>query len=550
MKHSTCIVAVLILLLSAGSLAAQQPKTSSGTYVTYLDNQVVGIDTYTLTTNADGSAQVLSEMTFGATKFKTTTRALRNKPVSFTKESAGAPPIVVEVSEGTVRIKSQGQPITELKGQPTVLLENGAWHQFLFLFSQYDRTHTGEQSFNALVPSQGVLFTLNLERIDSPGFEVGAQHMVTEHFRAGTSLGLGFEMWTDAAHVPQLILIPAQRVRVVLKGSEALAEAISPSSPKVVTAVNDPFTSEEVSFQNGAQKLVGTLTVPKKGAAPFPGVVIISGSGSQGRDGSEVANLYRLVAEHLSANGVAVLRADDRGVGKSVPVKPGTSYRDLINDSKAAFEFLFNRPQIDRKKIGLAGHSEGALTALVIGAEDPRVAAVMVLAGGSRPLDRILIEQTLHLLALDSPVNPGDKTRYPVLVTQLDKIFSEVRANPKPADPANDKPAYFRQHLEIDPLAIARRVRVPTLILNGERDDNVLPYHAVELAQAMADSGNKQVLLRIFPNLTHVFTPSTRDKAVTNAQAGEVSLEFLDLLQSWAANVLVRGKDGGAVPQK
>jgi fermentation-respiration switch protein FrsA (DUF1100 family) len=88
------------------------------------------------------------------------------------------------------------------------------------------------------------------------------------------------------------------------------------------------------------------------------------------------------------------------------------------------------------------------------------------------------------------------------------------------------------------------------LILNGERDENVLPYHALELAQALADSGNKQVLVRILVNLTHVFTPSTRDKSVTSAQAREVSSEFLDLLQSWAANVLVLGKDGGSVPGK
>ena len=86
------------------------------------------------------------------------------------------------------------------------------------------------------------------------------------------------------------------------------------------------------------------------------------------------------------------------------------------------------------------------------------------------------------------------------------------------------------------------------MILNGERDDNVLPYHALDLAQAMADSGNQQVLLRIFPNLNHLFTPSKRDPTVTDAQAGQVSPEFLELLQTWAANVLVRGKDGGAVP--
>lgn len=178
------------------------------------------------------------------------------------------------------------------------------------------------------------------------------------------------------------------------------------------------------------------------------------------------------------------------------------------------------------------------------------MAAIILLAGGSRSLDRIVSEQTLNLLALGSPINPSDKTRNPPIVAQLEKVFTEVKSNPKPADPANDPLAYFRQHLEMDPLAIARRVKAPVLILNGERDDNVLPYHALELAQAMADSGNKQVLLRIFPNLTHVFTPSTRDKAVTGAQAGEVSPEVLDLIQRWAASVLARGKDGGAVPEK
>jgi len=549
-KRSAYVIVILILWLCAASIQGQQAKTSSGTYTSYVGDQPFGIENYTLTTNADGSSQTQSDGVFGTSKFKTTTSSAHNRPVRFTFTIEGRGTLQADFAGDAAKITVPDQPAREVKAQPAMLLENGMWHHFIFLLAEYNPARTGPQIVNGLIPSQAAPFTVNLERLDSPAFKVNGQPMATEHFRAETSIGLTFEIWTDLAHIPLLIQLQSQHLKVVRKGAEALAEVIAPPPPTPVTLASDPYTTEEVSFQNGEQKLVGTLTIPKKGSAPFPAVVIISGSGSQDRDGSTLANLYRLVAEHLSANGLAVLRVDDRGAGKSIPVKPGTSYRDLINDSKAAFEFLFNRPQIDRKKIGLAGHSEGALTALVIAAEDPRVAAIMVLAGGSRPLDRILIEQTLHLLALDSPVNPADKTRYPALVTQLDKVFSEVRSNPKPADPANDKLAYFRQHLEIDPLAIARRVRVPTLILNGERDDNVLSYHALELAQAMADSGNKQVLVRIFPNLTHIFTPSTRDKAVTNAQAGEVSLEFLELLQSWAANVLVRGKDGGAVPQK
>jgi pimeloyl-ACP methyl ester carboxylesterase len=541
-------IVVIISFLSVSAIHAQQASTSSGTYTTYIGDQLFGTDNYTLTVNADGSAQAQADVTWGPTKFRAVTKAMRNKPVSFAEDTDGAPQLVIEFDAGVVKIKLQGQPDKEVKAQPSLLLENGAWHQFLFLFPQYDAARGGQQSFDAFVPSQAVPFTLNLERIDTPSFKVGSQQVATEHFRAGTSLGLGFEIWTDPAHVPLFIRVPAQRLKIVRKGSEGLADLISP--PPAKPSANDPYTTEEVSFQNGEQKLVGTLTVPKSGAKPCPGVVIITGSGSQDRDGSEVANIYRLIAERLSAGGVAVLRVDDRGVGKSVPLKPGSTYRDLINDSKAAFEFLFKRPEIDRKKIALAGHSEGAETALTIAVEDPRVAAIILLAGVSRSLDRGLIEQTLYALALDSPANPSDKTRYPKIVTQIDNAFSAARSTPKPADPSTDPLAYFRQHLESDPLALARRVRVPTLILNGERDDNVLPYHALELAQAMADSGNKQVLLRIFPNLTHLFTPSQRDKAVTDAQAGEVSTEVLELLQRWATNVLVRGKDGGAVPEK
>jgi dipeptidyl aminopeptidase/acylaminoacyl peptidase len=277
-------------------------------------------------------------------------------------------------------------------------------------------------------------------------------------------------------------------------------------------------------------------------------VIIISGSGSQDRDGGGVANFYRLIAERLSRNGVAVLRVDDRGAGKSVPlVTRTTSYRDLVDDSKAAFEFLNSRKEIDHKRLALAGHSEGAQTALTIAAEDARVAAIILLAGTSRTLDRIVTEQALYGIALAAPVNPSDRTRFNPISIKLEQVFRDAKEK-KPANAANDELTYYRDHLASDPLSLARKVRIPVLILNGERDGNVLAYHALELAQALADSGNKQVLVRIFPNLTHLFTPSQRDKAVTDTQAGEVNGEVLETIQKWATHVMVNGKDGGSLP--
>jgi pimeloyl-ACP methyl ester carboxylesterase len=324
-------------------------------------------------------------------------------------------------------------------------------------------------------------------------------------------------------------------------GSEELAEAVAPSAPAQKTATtspNDPFTSEEAEFRNGEQKLAGTLTIPKTGAAPFPAAVIISGSGSQDRDGTAVADLYRLIAERLSSNGVAVLRVDDRGAGRSSMPEKTTSYRDLINDSRAAFEYLLTRREVDKNRVALVGHSEGAETASIIAAEDGRIAAVVLLAGSSRPVDRVIVEQALFQLALVGPVDPSDRMKLPAVSRQLADIFEQLKANPRPASSADDKLAWFREHAASDPLAIVRRVRVPVLILNGERDALVLPYHAVELARALAESGNKRATLRIFPNLTHLFTPSTLDPSARGEKSDVVSAEFLQALQTWMSEAL------------
>src|SRR6476469_2080367 len=157
MKHSTIIV-VLILALSAATVYAQQAKTTSGTYTTYVAEQLYGTDAYTMATNADGSGQTQSEVTFGPTKFKATTLVKQNKPVSFKRESAGAPTILIECINGMITNRTEGQAVSEVKGQPALLLENGTWEQFLLLFAQYDYTKSGPQSFDAFVPSQGVPF--------------------------------------------------------------------------------------------------------------------------------------------------------------------------------------------------------------------------------------------------------------------------------------------------------------------------------------------------------------------------------------------------------
>ena len=542
--HASLAVVVGILFSHMPTALAQSRAggaPSSGVYTTYLNDQPFGTETYTVTRDADASQRSVADISFSGVQMKATAVFVRNRPVSFMMEMGGSRTLTEEFTATGVKVMAQGKPAQEVKAQPAVLLENGAWHYFLFMFAQYDATLGGQQKFSAFLPSQALEFGVSVERLGSPSFDVKGEKVVTEHYRVGTTLGLSFEIWTDPARVPLVISIPAQRIKAVRQGAESLAAAIlPPAAPKPTPSANDPFTSEEVTFHNGEEKLAGTLTIPKSGGSPHPAVVLISGSGAQDRDGSTLLNFYRLIAERLSANGIAVLRADDRGAGQSsMPTKP-SSYRDLVNDSRAAVELLLARREIDPKRIALIGHSEGAETALTMAAEDPRIAAIMLLAGSSRPIDRVLLEQSLYAIALDAPVNASDRTKFNAVARQLIKVFDDARAQPKPADPTTDSLGWFREHLGNDPLAQARKVRAPVLVLNGERDDNVLPYHALELAQAFAASGNNQVTLRIFPNLTHLFTPSRRDPSVTDSQAGEISPEFLQTLQSWATNTLVK----------
>ena len=123
-----------------------------------------------------------------------------------------------------------------------------------------------------------------------------------------------------------------------------------------------PYGTEEVTFKNpvaAAVTLAGTLTRPE-GAGPFPAAVLITGSGPQDRDQTLLGHKsFAVIADHLTRHGVAVLRYDDRGVGKSTGDFTAATSADFATDANAAVRFLLTRPEIRRDAIGFIGHSEG-----------------------------------------------------------------------------------------------------------------------------------------------------------------------------------------------
>jgi len=143
-----------------------------------------------------------------------------------------------------------------------------------------------------------------------------------------------------------------------------------------------PYREEIVSFENGIDKvtLAGTLTLPES-SGPYPAVLLLSGSGGNDRDqliwGHRV---FLVLADYLTRQGIAVLRYDDRGVGRSTGDYDKGTFEDFKRDALAGVGYLKTRPEIDVKKIGLTGHSEGAVIGPLAASESPDVAFMVLMA--------------------------------------------------------------------------------------------------------------------------------------------------------------------------
>jgi alpha-beta hydrolase superfamily lysophospholipase len=528
MKKPVCL-AISIFLLAVLPAEAQEV---SGTYLTYVAGQTI-TETYTVSVEPDGALKAEAEITIQGSKRKVVTRVAGAKPVSFLVEIGGARHIAAEFSGATAKGAIGGQPFQK-EIQSTVILENLVWHHYLFLLRQYDATKGGTQNFKFFLPSLSTESGLRVERPEAQNFNVAGKAIATRRYHMVSSSGTIIDLWADEKLVPQLILIEAQGLKVIHQGSEALAEAILAERARAAGAPG--FLSEEVSIQNGEVTLAGALTIPQNGKSRHPAAVLITGSGGQDRDGNPGgSSLLRLIAERLSANGIAVLRHDDRGVGKSSMPTKATTYQSLIGDTRAAIEYLRNRKEIDPARVILVGHSEGGYTARIIAAEDERIAGIALLAGASlATLEKLVLEQALYQAALSKAVDPGNREQLVELARFIMDSIEKAKTGAQDQK-LTDTFEYFRQHIALDMAANTKRLRCPVLILQGERDNNVLASHAVETALALSAAGNKQIRLRIFPNLNHTFTPAFASK---DEERKQLSVEMLETLQKWMAELV------------
>ncbi len=334
-----------------------------------------------------------------------------------------------------------------------------------------------------------------------------------------------------------------------------------------------PYKIEDVTFRNGTITLAGTLTVPLSGAKS-PALILITGSGAQNRD-EEVFGftVFRVLADHLTRNGIAVLRCDDRGVGASTGDVAQSTTDDFASDISAALRFLKSRTEINPRQIGLLGHSEGAEVAGLVAAEHAEIAFVVCMAGPAVSGDKIILSQIESLnrtrgvpedriardVALERRVFEviRSDTGWENVVVELRKAIradigrevgnlpedqkkslpdidsmAEARAGQQIA---GAKSRWFRHFIDFDPATVLSRVRCPVLALFGEKDMQVLPSLNKEpMEAALRRAGNGDYTIKIVAGANHLFQAA---ETGTPAEYATLKKEFipgfLEIISDW-----------------
>lgn len=315
-----------------------------------------------------------------------------------------------------------------------------------------------------------------------------------------------------------------------------------------------PYHEEEVSYDNKVQNvtMAATLTTPQ-GKGSFPAVVLITGSGPQDRDESLLGQKpFLILADYLTRHGIAVLRADDRGVGKSTGVFADATTADFATDTEAGVAYLKTRSEINPRKIGIIGHSEGGVIAPMIAARNKDVAFIVMMAGTGVPGDQVLVAQ-LEAISIANGQAPeqaakaAERQREILKLVETEKDPAALEKEIKEKMPADAPEAqaglqvqqltskWFRYFLTYDPATALRKVTCPVLALNGSLDKQVLPdQNLPAIRKALEEARNKHFEIDELPGLNHLFQTAKTGSPAEYAQIEEtMSPVALEKMASW-----------------
>ena len=410
--------------------------------------------------------------------------------------------------KATNTVSVQGSPQTKVDdvSADPVVLPNTFLGSYTALARRLQGKTVGAELRAYIAPQVEVTMRVtgvSLERIDTPKGSIAATRLSVTFNNPPPAGDLAVNVWIDGDGSLLRMNIPAQTVEMA---REDIASAATRTS--TFTAPGD----ESVTIPSVGFNLAATISKPKS-ATPAPAVVLIGGSGPTDRD-ETVAGIpvFGQIARDLVNAGFFVVRYDKRGVGQSGGRAESVTIADYAEDARQVVLWLQDRKDVDKDRIALVGHSEGALVAMVTaGRERGKVDAMVLIAGPSTSGNEIVLEQQKYLLS-KMPIDEAQRAEKIALQQKINTAVIKGEGwndIPVAARRVADTP-WFHSFLTFDPEKAMNDTRQPVLIVQGELDVQVPPYHADKLAAfARARKGDKPPVEVVkIPGVNHLLVPA------------------------------------------
>jgi pimeloyl-ACP methyl ester carboxylesterase len=516
-------IAIACLLFAGTSLlraqnAPVQVQSPAGavTYLVFLQQRPVGREEVMLVNDADGWT-VRGSSQLGPPIDVVTRRAEIRYDAAWNARSATLEGVSrgqdvqlrMTFADGTATSEIAVQGKVEKKTDPvaadTIVLPNTFLGSYVVLARRLQGLAANAELKAYIAPQMEIgirVASVGNERMETARAAIQARRYSLKIVNPPPAGDLDATVWSDEQGQLLRLSIPAQRV-------ELAREDIASAATRT-TAFSLPG-DERVSIPAAGFNLAGSLTKPANATGRLPAVVLIAGSGPTDRD-ETVAGIpiFGYLARGLAEAGFVVVRYDKRGVGQSGGRPESAALPDYTEDARAAVRWLERRPEVDRDRIAVVGHSEGAAVALLLASREDRVKAAVLVAGPGTTGAELVLEQQRHALDL-MKLDASERAAKIALQEQIQAaVLKGTSWDGVPDDlrRAADTP-WFQSLLAFDPARVMKDVDQPLLIVQGELDTQVPPHHADKLL-ALAQSRNRKVeaqLLKV-PGINHLLVPA------------------------------------------
>ncbi len=535
----------MALLLLAGPAAAQDvPAPGPATYSIFLKGQQVGREEANLTRTPDGwrimstSRMAMGQMSLENRHFEVRYAAdwqpielridaLINGKKFGLNTSFGLTSAVSEITSGDTTNQK-----TDTISARALVIPNNFFAGYEAVAARLASAAKGAQ-FPAYVAPQAEV-PLTVEDAVTEQIQTNSGTLSVRRFRLkfqNPGLPVAADIWVDARGRMTRLEVPVATLQVV-------REELTSSMTRFEIAAHPG--DEQATIRANGFNLAATVTRPagQQQKLRFPAVILVAGSGPQDRNELVFGiPIFGQIANALADAGYLVVRYDKRGVAQSGGRAESVTLNDYAEDLRAVLAYTAKREDVDKRRMAVLGHSEGAAVAMLVASKDQRVAALALVAGMGTTGAEIVLEQQQHLLARSTFSEEERKEK----IALQHKIHAAVLTGKGWDDlPANIRKAaespWFQSFLVFDPAKVMKNIRQPILIVQGSLDTQVAPYHArrlADLARARKKAGPVEV--KVIDGINHLLVPAETGEfdEYPDLKEKKVSRKVIDTIVEW-----------------